>query len=153
METERLFIRRLCLDDAPALCAVLSDPQVMRYVEPPFTLQKTADFIKRFGMCSPPLVYAVIEKSTGWLIGHLIWHPYDAHAMELGWILRKDRWGLGYAQELTRCMLSEAVHSVVLECHPRQAATRHIAEKYGFILQEETDERLLFHWKKETARA
>ena len=55
--------------------------------------------------------------------------------MELGWVLASDRWGRGYALALTRqmiCRARENGRDAVIECHPQQAATRHIAEKLGF---------------------
>ena len=132
IETERLLVRRLQEADAENLYAVLSDPEVMRYIEPPFSLEQTRSFIREAGLCEPPLVYAVIWKQTGELIGHLIWHPWDETAMELGWILRRDFWGRGIARELTAAILTRTDRDVVLECSPEQTATRRIAESFGF---------------------
>ena len=147
LETERLQVRRLTEADAEALFAVLSDPEVMRYVEPPFTLERTRTFLREAGLCEPPLVYAVLRKEAApdpipagpegpgqasALIGHLIWHPWGEDAMELGWILRRDCWGRGYARELTEALLRQTDLDVVIECAPEQAATRRLAEKLGF---------------------
>ena len=97
METPRLRIRTLRAEDAEALYAVLSDPAVMRFIEAPFTLRQTADFIARVNAASPPLARAVIWKESGILIGHLIYHPYDSGSWELGWILHREFWGRGIA--------------------------------------------------------
>lgn len=148
-ESDRLLVRRLTEADTEALYAVLSDPEVMRYIEPPFSMEQTAAFIREAGLCEPPLVYAVIWKGDAsdpviakpeglWqsastnLIGHLIWHPWDESAMELGWILRRDCWGRGLAKELTAAILAQADRDVVIECSPEQITTRHIAEAFGF---------------------
>ena len=40
LETRRLQVRRLEEADAEALYAVLSDPEVMRQIEPPFSLER-----------------------------------------------------------------------------------------------------------------
>ena len=53
--------------------------------------------------------------------------------MELGWVLRRDRWGRGYASELTEALLARADRDLVLECSPQQTATRHIAARFGFV--------------------
>ena len=87
-------------------------------------------------MDDPPLIYAVIEKESGALIGQLIWHPWDENSMELGWILRRDRWGRGVASELTAAMLKETDGDVVLECAPGQTVTERIAVRFGFSLEE-----------------
>ena len=94
-------------------------------------------FLRRAGLCFPPLVYAITEKASGSLIGQLIWHPWDESSMELGWILRRDRWGRGLAKELTEAMLRQSDRDVVLECVQEQTATKHIAERFGFTLEEE----------------
>ena len=62
LETARLLARRFTPEDAEDLYAVLSDPEVMRYLEPPFSLEQTEEFIPKAGLCDPPLVYAVVWK-------------------------------------------------------------------------------------------
>lgn len=133
-ETDRLLIRRFTMSDAEALFSVLSDPEVMRYIEPPFSFEQTKAFIQEAGLCEPPLVYAVLWKGSVSppLIGHLIWHPCEAETMELGWILRRDFWGHGIAAELTEHMLAQTDKAVLLECSREQAATQRIAERFGF---------------------
>ena len=137
LETRRLQVRRLEEADAEALYAVLSDPEVMRQIEPPFSLERTRSFLREAGLCETPLVWAVLWKQTGELIGQLIWHPWDKDSMELGWILRRDFWGRGIAKELTAAMLMQTERDVVIECSPKQTVTRHIAEAFGFVLQSE----------------
>ena len=159
--TDRLLVRRLTEDDADALFPVLSDPVVMRYIEPPFSPEQTKAFIRDAGLCEPPLVWAVLWRQTiansvvagsgaarqsasPVLIGHLIWHPWDESAMELGWILRRDFWGRGIAKELTAAVLERTDKDVILECSPAQTATRHIAETFGFSVTSVSPERILF---------
>ena len=146
-ETERLLIRRFTEDDAEVLFTVLSDPEVMRYLEPPFTPARTRAFLREAGLCDPPRIWAVLRKETGTLIGHLIWHPWDADFMELGWVLRRDCWNRGFAKELTGAMLARADKNVVLECDPAQTATRRIAEAFGFRPVEEGPALLVYKKK------
>ena len=68
IETDRLLVRRLTENDADALFAVLFDPEVMRYLEAPFSLEQTQVFIREAGLCDPPLVYAVIWKGKALLL-------------------------------------------------------------------------------------
>lgn len=136
LETERLLVRPFVPEDEPALHRVLSHPEVMRFIQPPFTPEQTLAFLRQAGLCVPPLVYALTLRETGALIGHLIWHPYGQNSYELGWVLRRDSWGQGIASELTEALIGEARRSgipgIVLECAPEQEASRHIAAKFGF---------------------
>lgn len=151
LETDRLLVRRFLPEDAEALHAVLSDPEVMRYLEPPFTPEQTEAFLLKAGLCEPPLLWAVVRKRTNELIGHLIWHPWDDTAMELGWVLRRDYWGRGLARELTEALLEKSVLDVVIECSPEQAATRHLAELFGFIPVSEGQ--ALTVWRRSAGKA
>ena len=128
-----ITIRKMRPGDADALYRLLSDPEVMRYLEPPFDRAQAEDFLRRAGLAEPPLVYAAEEN--GIFIGYVIYHAYDAESVEIGWVLLPDYWGCGYASALTDRLIDRAQQeqkSVVIECAPAQEATRRIAIKKGF---------------------
>ena len=135
-----LTIRRLRPSDAEALYRILSDRQVMRYLEPPYDRLQTEQFLREAGLAEPPLVYGTEED--GRLLGYVIYHAYDPDSMELGWVLSRDCWGKGYASQLTD-RLVELAHragkTAVIEGVPEQTVTRHIAEKKGFAYVGRTD--------------
>ena len=139
LTTERCIIRRLTLSDAADMHAVLSDREVMRYIEPPFDMERTVSFINDAGLCAPPLVYAVLWRETGGLIGHAVFHRYDDSGYEIGWILNRSFWGMGIADEITKALVERArameIESCVIECDVRQSASRHIALKNGFVYE------------------
>ena len=135
IETQRLLVRPFEERDLDALCAVLSDPETMKYIEPPFSCERTARFLREAGLCEPPLVFAA--EDHGGVIGHVIFHACGApDRYEVGWVLRRDRWGRGYASEQTAALIAKGrargLKSLLIECDPRQAATRRIAEAFGF---------------------
>lgn len=140
MEGERWLIRPFRPSDGPRLAAILGDEEVMRFIEPPYTPRQTEAFLRRAGLCRPPLIQAVIWKPTGALIGQVIFHPYDEDRWELGWILAKDFWGKGLAGEITAAALTEAkergARALLLECAAGQAATVRIAQRLGFTERE-----------------
>ena len=120
--------------DFEVLHELLSDHEVMKFLEQPFTKEKTAQFLESAGLSDPPLVYAV-EDESGCFIGYVIYHDYDAGSKEIGWVLKKDVWGKGYAKKLTEQLIARAASegkSVIIECVPEQRATKHIAEVFGF---------------------
>ncbi len=136
-----LKIRRFCQSDLPALYKLLSDPAVMRYLEPPFTLEKTQRFFERAGLCPSPLVYAA-ENEDGAFLGYVIYHSYGEDSIEIGWVLKRECWGKGYAGRLTKLLLADAKQTAsyaILECVPEQVATRRIALHNNFVYCGEKD--------------
>ena len=125
----RLFLR----DDLDHLFELLSDEEVMRYLEPVYSREKTKAFLEKAGLGEEPLIYAVEKEND--FIGYLIYHDYDERSKEIGWVLKKDVWGKGYAQELTEQLVAQAMQEqkdVVIECAPEQEITKKIAIRNGF---------------------
>ena len=137
-----LHIRRFDEKDMRALYELLSDEEVMRYIEPPFSLEQTKTFLKNAGLSDPPLIYAA-EDQSGVFIGYVIYHDYEEGSKEIGWILKREFWGKGCAEALTEQLIRRAAaegKTVVIECSPEQQATRHIAEKLGFTYAGRNDD-------------
>ena len=130
----------MTFDDLDDLFALLSDGEVMRYIEPPFPKEKAVQFLMDAGLSEKPLVYAVEDSSS--FIGYVIFHDYDEENMEIGWILKRDVWGKGYASILTKMLIDESRKlrkGAIIECDPRQAVTEHIAKKHGFVFSGKRD--------------
>ncbi|MBR0134866.1 MAG: GNAT family N-acetyltransferase [Clostridia bacterium] len=126
-------IRRFTESDAGDLFRLLSDERVMEYLEPVFDEKKTEAFLRSAGTCREPLIWAVEEN--GGFIGYVIQHGFDGDSLEIGWVLLPEYWGAGRASQLTETLIERAYSAgkeAVIECHPAQEATKHIAEKYGF---------------------
>lgn len=151
LETSRCLIRPFSMDDAEALHLALSDPEIMRFIEPPFDLPKTQAFIRDTGLSTPPLTYALVWKETGTVIGHVIFHPYPgSQDWEMGWVIRKCCWSKGIAGEVSIALMDYArqqgIPGLIIECDPEQETTRHIAMKLGFQLIGEADGCLVFRF-------
>ena len=136
IETERMLIRNFCMDDTEELYQVLSDQETMTYIESPYTYEQTQNFIMEAGLSSSPLVFALVLKETGKVIGHVIYHTYDDTGYEIGWVINKKYWGAGFAREITEAMIHYSremkAGSLILECDYHQAASKQIALKSGF---------------------
>ena len=128
-----ITIRKMQGSDTDALYRLLSDPEVMRYLEPPYDRAQTEAFLHHAGLTAHPLVYAVEESER--FIGYVIYHAYDKESVEIGWAIFPEYWGRGYASALTDqliCRARREQKGVVIECVPAQEATVRIAIKKGF---------------------
>ena len=120
-----------------------SDPLVMHFISgQPETPDDTHAVIARVKARWETLGYAwwsLIERDSGELIGagciqHLGHDTANPH--EIGWRLRPDRWGQGYAIEAAERMARFAFDDLAVPllcaiCDPANAASRRVMEKLG----------------------
>ena len=140
-ENARLRLRTMRCGDLEELYALLSDAEVMRWLEPPFTREQAEQFLQQAGLSDPPLIYAA-ENAEGEFLGYAIYHDYDDHSRELGWVLRQSAWRKGYAGEMTALLTVLAQREgkdAVIECAPEQTVSAHIARRHGFSYEGRAD--------------
>ena len=108
LETERLFLRELEQKDMRALCRMLQDPEVMYAYEHAFSNVEAKAWLdcqlERYARDGFGL-WAVVEKESGELVVQcgLTWQDWSGRrVLEIGYHLRRDRWGRGYATEAAR---------------------------------------------------
>lgn len=118
LETERLALRRLDEADFDAWKAVLGDPRVMYAYEHGFSDGEVRQWIGRqqeryakygFGL------WAAIEKASGELIGDcgITMQDWSGREVpEIGWHLRRDKWGQGFASEAARACREYGFHTL-----------------------------------------
>jgi len=68
IETQRCLIRNFNESDVYALYCILSSPKVMEYIEEPFTLESTKEFLNKNALSYPPRVFALEYKENKKLI-------------------------------------------------------------------------------------
>lgn len=138
IETKRCRIRQFKNSETDELYLILSNPKVMEYIEEPFTLEDTKDFLNKNALSYPPRVFALEYKENKKLIGHIIFHKYDKESYEIGFILNQNYWGCGIANEVTKSLIdyskNKNIHSLIIECDKRQLATQKIAKNNNFKL-------------------
>lgn len=88
----------------------------------------------------------VIERSSDDFIGHMIYHEVsEPRTREIGWVIRKNSQGRGYASEAANALLEHAFvaldcHRAIATCQPENVASWKVMDKIrmrreGVLLQ------------------
>jgi RimJ/RimL family protein N-acetyltransferase len=143
LTTPRLRLEPVSPAHYAGLRVLNADPAVMRFISGrPETPEETTAMIARvqgrwreFGYSW----WSFIEEDTGELVGagciqHLGHVPSNEH--EIGWRLRPDRWGRGYASEAARRMAAFAFDelkapSLAAVCHPDNLDSAKVMQRLG----------------------
>jgi [ribosomal protein S5]-alanine N-acetyltransferase len=142
LETARLRLRPLTPDDLGALHAVLSDPVSMRFYPAPFDRAKTRAWIDRWIAAYDHGIglLGIEERDTGELVGDCgpSLQQVDGESfVELGWHVRRDRQGRGYATEAGAASRDHAwtvldVDRLISLIRPENVPSWKVARKLGF---------------------
>ncbi len=136
LETERLILRRLTLDDLDVLATLYADPEVRRFFpEGVLDRDETREELEwmidvdyaRYGYG----LWATVERSSGEMIGRCGLLPFkvvasnadgnlalddpdadpgpdDRYEVEVAYLLARRRWGEGFATEAARAIVDHA---------------------------------------------
>ena len=157
LETARLTLREFVPEDADAMARVLCDPDTMRYYPAPFTRAQVDEWIERNRSRyrnDGVSLWAMLLKSSGELIGDcgIIRQEVDGEFLyEVGYHLRRDHWGRGFATEAAIACRDWAfanlkVDRVISLIRPENQPSRKVAERNGMKIWKEVDWRGLRHY-------
>jgi RimJ/RimL family protein N-acetyltransferase len=136
LRTDRLILRRARPEDLEAMHAVLSDEQAMRYWShgPHEDIATTREWLDSMIGASPEESDDFVITVDGEVIGKLgTWKIPD-----IGYILRSDQWGRGYAGEATKAFLkhifeNRGVPLLTADVDPRNTGSLRILKDHHFI--------------------
>lgn len=143
--SERLYLREMLPIDAQACYELNRDPTVLRYtgdvafasVEASRQFLENYDPYKKTGYGR----WATIRKSDGAWIGWCGIKQHEDGKVDLGYRLHQIYWNQGYATEAARLSIELAkneyrLDQLILEANKDNHASRRVAEKLGFLLQD-----------------
>ena len=143
LETKRLILRKMTLDDARAVFAYASDPDVTRYVI--WNMHRTIEDSKSFLRSlvegyenAEAADWGIVCKENGRFIGGCGiagWSLEHARA-ELGYVLSREYWGRGLMPEAVRAMIHfgferMGLNRIEARCIAENAASEGVMEKVG----------------------
>lgn len=144
LRTPRLHLRPLAQTDAPAVFAMMRDPETMRFWDwPAFGDPEVVADIVAAQLASVAaggaLYWAVALTPDGPAIGSCDLSDIDAHhrRAELGFLFHRDHWSKGYAQEAMQAVMAHAFGPMDLRrlwarFHAGNQASLRLLEKLGF---------------------
>jgi RimJ/RimL family protein N-acetyltransferase len=157
LTTDRLTLRPLATDDGPALFAIFSDPEVVRYwSRSAWTDMAQADDMlaaaQRDYADGSSLRYGIVVTATNELVGvaSLFAFNRDNRRCELGYVLGSRHWGRGYASEALVPVLEHAfgalgMNRIEADIDPQNIASSRVLEKLAFRREGYMPERWFVH--------
>jgi len=143
IETPRLLLRLPDASDAHPLMEIHQDPEVIKYVTltaPPGGItvawRNVAMMIGHWHLRGYGQ-WTVLEKTSGAIIGRVgLFNPEGWPGIELTWVIRRSRWGFGFATEAAREALAWSWNEVqadqiVSVIRPDNQRSIRVAEKIG----------------------
>ncbi len=155
LETERLILRRLRLEDAQDVFDYASNPEVARYVS--FEQHKSVDDAIAFlnmvvssyeDTATKAWTWGIVLKENGKLIGSCgIWGKPEHARAEIGYVIGQPYWGRGLVSEAVREVIrlgfdNLGLNRIEARCDPENIGSARVMEKSGMtyegILREQT---------------
>jgi len=150
LETARLVMREWRTEDFDPFHAMNRDPYVRQFYADHNSVQQSRDFLARAkerDLRDGYFFQPIIEKASNSFIGYVGLSKIDFEAAftgstEIGWTLRHDNWGKGYATEMAGALIDHAfavleLAEVIAFTVPINARSRRVMEKLGMNHEED----------------
>jgi len=150
IETGRLILRGWRDSDIAPFHAMGNDPEVMRYLGPLMTLadaEAAYDRVRAVQAEHGYCFWAAERKADGAFIGFCGLQPgygFLEGETEIGWRLRRDAWGQGYAREAAAASLAWGwarldIPTITAITVPANARSWGLMERLGMIRDHDAD--------------
>lgn len=145
LETERLSLRQISVEDAPEIYELRSNPLIMQYIPRPIAVTiedaiQNIENIQAFHQSKQGINWAITLKGNEKLIGVIGLYRIQPENLrcEIGYMLMSSQHNKGYVTEAIPTILSFAFenlnfHSVEAIIDPRNIASEKVLQKSGFV--------------------
>jgi ribosomal-protein-alanine N-acetyltransferase len=146
LETPRLILQTWSAGDLHPAYEIFRDAEVMLNIGDgrPFDLERTAEFLRWVeeyentnGYCR----WKVVNKSDGKILGSCGFALLEeSKEVDLGYLLRRDAWGNGFATEAVRACMRYGFRNlkfreIIAMTGLENITSRRVLEKAGFIVR------------------
>ena len=152
IRTPRLVLREMETDDFESVHAYASDPDVCRYMSfGPNRPEETRAYIARMidsRNAEPRSMYSLLVCLPDGVViggGGIDGGSEKDKAGLIGYLLRRDCWGQGYATEVANALVRFGFDDLRLPrvwstCHVANSASAHVMEKVGLLREATLEE-------------
>ena len=143
IETERLVLRKIIVDDAEDMYLYASNEEVTKYVawDTHSSLSDTIEFINSF-LPQYDAPWGIELKENGKFIGtvHFVWWQPKHNSAEIGYVLSNEYWGKGIITEAAQAIISYGFESMNLvriqaRCFLENEGSERVMEKLGMSFE------------------
>lgn len=143
LQTSRLTLRKLVIEDAEDIFAYACDPQVSRYTlwEVHQSINETYEYLNncvfRMYGAGTGMTWGIVEKESNKIIGTCSLHVQPMHRRaEMGYTLARAYWGQGLMPEAVKAMIAFGFHVMQLlriqaYCAVENVNSARVLEKSG----------------------
>lgn len=159
LETKRLILRRIILEDANDYFAMRNCPETMKYICKPLqtSIEETKEKILRINEMinfNDGIAWAVCLKPNNQMIGTVSFHKLlkEHYRAEVGYMLHPKFWQQGIITEAVKTIINFGfdklnIHSIEAHIDPDNKGSENVLERCNFIKEAYFKENYYFNGK------
>ena len=155
LETERLILPKISMDDAEDVFLLRTNEEAMKYINKPklLSIDDAKEIIKK--MNDPDRIqWGITLKTSDTIIGTIGYHRIEKehYRAEIGYMLHPQYWNTGLMSEAIAKVINYGfdemkLHSIEAIINPGNVASRKILQKFNFIKEAYFKENFFFEGK------
>ena len=162
LTTERLLLRGIIMEDAPAIFFLRSDENILQFLSkaPAATIQEAEDFIRSIHtniQNNDGVMWAIaLKENPAEVIGSIcFWQlQKENYRAEIGYVLDPRHWRKGTMKEAIKKVLeygfkTMCLHSIEARINPDNIASAAVLESTGFVKEAYFKEDFFYNGKFE----
>jgi [ribosomal protein S5]-alanine N-acetyltransferase len=156
LETQRLTLRKISMNDASDIFVIRRDAETMKYISRPLlhSIAEAQNLIGEFqeGVRNKKnIIWGISVTGHSRLVGTIGFRTIDKynHRAEIGYVLGQEMWGKGYATEAIEAVIKYGfsqmgLHSIEARVNPDNQGSSKVLLKQKFVKEAHFKEDIYF---------